>query len=151
VVRLRAATQAEPAREDLKLDLALALLASGNAVEARQILDALPANLATDERAVRAHAPLGFHAQLEQAPPRAALEAALAADPADLHARHLLGLSLLLEGAEAEGLEQLLEMLRRDRAYGDQLAKRSLIDAFRIIEDPELVGAYRRRMAALLF
>jgi putative thioredoxin len=151
VVRLRAATQAEPAREDLKLDLALALLASGNAVEARQILDALPANLATDERAVRAHARLGFHAQLEQAPPRAALEAALAADPTDLHARHLLGLSLLLEGAEAEGLEQLLEMLRRDRAYGDQLAKRSLIDAFRIIEDPELVGAYRRRMAALLF
>jgi putative thioredoxin len=79
------------------------------------------------------------------------LEAALAADPADLRARHLLGVSLLLEGAEAQGLEQFLEMLRRDRAYGDQLAKRSLIDAFRIIEDPELVGAYRRRMASLLF
>lgn len=151
VVRLRAATQAEPAREDLKLDLALALLASGSVGEARQILDALPANLATDDRAVRAHARLGFHAQLEQAPPRAALEAALAADPADLRARHLLGVSLLLEGAEAEALEQFLEMLRRDRAYDDQLAKRSLIDAFRIIEDPELVGAYRRRMASLLF
>jgi putative thioredoxin len=56
-----------------------------------------------------------------------------------------------MEGEEAAGLEQFLEMLRRDRNYGEQLAKRSLIDAFRIIEDPELVGAYRRRMAALLF
>jgi putative thioredoxin len=42
-------------------------------------------------------------------------------------------------------------MLRRDRAYEDQLAKRSLIDAFRVVEDADLVGAYRRRMASLLF
>jgi putative thioredoxin len=151
VVRLRAASQAEPAREDLKLDLALALLASGAVAEARQLLDALPANLATDERAVRAHARLAFHALAADAPPREALERALAADAGDLRARHLLGVRLLLEGEEAAGLEQFLEILRRDRAFEDQLAKRSLIDAFRIIEDPDLVGAYRRRMASLLF
>jgi putative thioredoxin len=151
VVRLRAAVQAEPERDELRLDLALALLGSGAIAEARQLLDALPANLATDDRAVRAHARLGFHALLEDAPPRETLERALAADPADLRARHLLGVRLLLDGDEAGGLEQFLEMLRRDRAYGEQLAKRSLIDAFRIVEDPELVGAYRRRMASLLF
>ena len=151
VLRLRAETQAEPAREELKLDLALALLATGAAVEAKQILDALPANLATDERAVRAHARLGFHALLADAPPRATLEAAIAADPADLRARHLLGVRLLLEGEPAAGLEQFLEMLRRDRNYGEQLAKRSLIDAFRVVEDAELVSATRRRMASLLF
>jgi putative thioredoxin len=44
-----------------------------------------------------------------------------------------------------------MEMLRRDRSYQDQLAKRSLIDAFRVIEDPELVGTYRRKMSSLLF
>ena len=44
-----------------------------------------------------------------------------------------------------------MEMLRRDRAYQDQLAKKSLIDAFRVIDDPDLVGAYRRKMASLLF
>jgi putative thioredoxin len=42
-------------------------------------------------------------------------------------------------------------MLRRDRNYGVQLAKRSLIDAFRVVEDAELVSATRRRMASLLF
>jgi putative thioredoxin len=151
VVRLRAAVQDEPARDELKLDLALALLGTGAVGEARQLLDALPANLATDDRAVRAHARLGFHALLADAPPREVLERALAADPADLRARHLLGARLLLDGDEAAGLEHFLEMLRRDRAYEDQLAKRSLIDAFRIVEDPDLVGAYRRRMASLLF
>jgi putative thioredoxin len=151
VVRLRAAVQAEPEREELKLDLALALLGTGATAEAKQLLDALPANLSTDERAVRAHARLGFHALLADAPPREVLERAIAADPADLRARHLLGVRLLVAGQEPEGLDQFLEMLRRDRAWEDQLAKRSLIDAFRIIEDPDLVGSYRRRMASLLF
>jgi len=151
VLRLRTASQSEPDRDELKLDLALALLATGAAVEARKLLDALPANLAADDRAVRAHARLGFHVLLAEAPPRATLEAAIAADPADLRARHLLGVRLLLEGEEAAGLDQFLEMLRRDRNYDEQLAKRSLIDAFRIVEDTDLVSSTRRRMASLLF
>ena len=151
VLRLRAEAQAQPERDELKLDLALALLATGAAVEAKQILDALPANLATDDRAVRAHARLGFLALLADAPPRATLEAAIAADPADLRARHLLGARLLMEGEDAAAMEQFLEMLRRDRNYGEQLARRSLIDAFRVVADEDLVSATRRRMASLLF
>jgi putative thioredoxin len=96
-VRLRAA-QAEPERDELKLDLALALLATGAVAEARQLLDALPANLATDDRAVRAHARLGFHAAGADAPPREVPGARAGADAADLRARHLLGVRLLLEG-----------------------------------------------------
>jgi putative thioredoxin len=151
VLRLRAAVNAEPDKDSLKLDLALALLATGADPEAERLLDALPADLGTDDRAVRARARLGFAALLRDAPPRGTLEAAIAADPADLRARHLLGARLLVEGDSAGGLEQFLEMLRRDRAYEDQLAKRSLIDAFRVVEDADLVGAYRRRMASLLF
>ncbi|MGH8029766.1 MAG: thioredoxin, partial [Arenimonas sp.] len=88
VVRLRAAASAEPAKDELKLDLALALLQTGAAAEAEKLLDALPANLGSDDRAVKARARLGFAALLADAPPRATLEVALAADPADLRARH---------------------------------------------------------------
>jgi putative thioredoxin len=42
-------------------------------------------------------------------------------------------------------------MLRRDRGFDDGLPRKSLIDAFRIVEDEDLVGAYRRKMSALLF
>ena len=151
VVRLRAAVAAEPAKDELKLDLALALLQTGAAAEAEKLLDALPANLGSDDRAVKARARLGFAALLADAPPRATLETAIQADPADLRARHLLGARLLVDGESEAALAQFLEMLKRDRNFSDGLPRKALIDAFRVIEDAELVGAYRRKMSSVLF
>ncbi|WP_334131529.1 thioredoxin [Silanimonas lenta] len=151
VIRLRQAVAAKPEDEALKLDLVLALLKVGAAAEAEALLEALPANLATDERAVKARARLGFAALLKEAPPAAVLEQALTADPNDLRARHLLGARKLVEGDAEGALEQFLEMLRRDRGFEDGLPKKALIDAFRVVEDEDLVGTYRRRMASLLF
>ena len=151
VIRLRAAVHAEPENDLLKLDLALALLNTGGVTEAEKLLDALPADLSSDDRVIKARARLDFAALLKDAPPRQPLEAAIAANPGDLRARHLLGVRLLVEGETEAGLQQFLEMLQRDRSYQDQLPKRTLIDAFRIIDDPELVGTYRRKMASLLF
>ncbi len=151
LVHVRAAVHAEPDKPELKLDLALALLATGGVVEAEALLDGLPANLATDERAIKARARLGFASLLKDAPPREPRLAAIAADPDDLRARHLLGARLLVEGESEPALQQFLEMLRRDKTYQDQLPKRTLIDAFRVIEDADLVGDYRRKMASLLF
>jgi len=151
VQRLRKAVEGEPDKDELKLDLALALLQTGGAHEAEKLLDALPANLSTDDRAVKARARLGFAALLDNAPPAEVLEAAIAADPADLRARHLLGAQRLVAGRNEEALEQFLEMLRGNREFEDGLPKKALIDAFRVIDDAELVGRYRRKMSALLF
>ena len=123
---------------------------SGAAREAEALLDGLPANLATDDRTVKARARLDFAALLTEAPPLETLEAAVAADPGDLQARHLLGVRKLVAGDAEGGLEQFIEMLQRDRGFSDGLAKKSLIDAFRVIEDEDLVGRYRRRMSSLL-
>jgi putative thioredoxin len=150
VARLRAEIEAAPDKAELRLDLALALLGAGAAAEAERLLDALPANLATDDRAVRARARLGFAALLAGAPAAEALEAAIAADPDDLGARHLLGVHRIVAGRSEDGLEQFLEMLRRDRGFRDGLPRLALLDAFRIIEDEDLVGRYRRWMASLL-
>ena len=79
------------------------------------------------------------------------LQAAVGADPAGLRARHLLGAHLLVAGESEAALAQFLEMLRADRQFQDGLPRKALIDAFRVIEDEDLVGAYRRRMASLLF
>jgi putative thioredoxin len=151
VLALRKAIEAEPQKPELKLDLALALLKTGAASEAEGVLDALPANLATDDRAIRAHARLAFLAVVKDAPPTQVLDAAIAANPDDLRARHLLGAQQLLAGHSRDALEQFLEMLRRDRAYADNLPKKALIDAFRVVEDEDLVGQYRRKMSSILF
>ncbi len=151
VVRLRAAVQAEPENDGIKLDLALALLVTGAVAEAEVLLDKLPANLAQDDRALRGRARLGFAALLKDAPPAGVLRQAIAANPGDQRARHLLGAMDVVEGRCQDGLEQFLEMLRIDRNFEDGLPRRALIDAFRVVEDEDLVGTYRRKMASLLF
>lgn len=151
VAALREAVAAEPDKDELKLDLVLALLKTGEAAEAERLLDALPANLATDDRAVKARARLGFAAALKDAPAPESLRAAIAANADDLRARHLLGVHALVAGDSEAALEQFLEILKRDRAFEDGLARKSLIDAFRVIEDDALVSQYRRKMSSLLF
>lgn len=151
VARLREAVVAAPDKAELKLDLALALLQTGATQEAETLLDGLPANLATDDRTVKARARLGFATVLAGAPSTEALQAAIEADAGDLRARHLLGVQHIVAGATEAGLEQFIELLRRDRDFDDGLPRKALIDAFRIIEDAELVGRYRRKMASLLF
>ncbi len=151
VAALREAVAADPDKAELRLDLALALLRTGAVEEAGQLLDALPANLATDDRAVRARAWLDFHAALADAPAVDALAARVQADGNDLEARYLLGIHRLLDGQDEAALEQFLEMLRIDRGYREGLPRQALIDAFRVVEDEDLVGRYRRRMSSLLF
>ena len=149
VARLRLDIEATPDKETLKLDLVIALLQVGDANEAERLLDALP-NLSNDDRAIRARARLGFAALLKDAPSIEALQAALTANDGDLRARHLLGVHHIVAGRSQDGLEHFIEMLRRDRGFDDGLPRKALIDAFRIVEDVDLVGQYRRKMSSLL-
>lgn len=151
VIRLRQELFATPDSDTLKLDLALMLLQTGAAGEAEQLLDGLPANLGTDDRALRARARLAMITRLADAAPPPVQEKAIADNPDDLAARYLLGSQLILGGQPEEGLEQLIEMLRRDRNYEGGLPRKALIEAFLVVDDEQLVSRFRRRMASLLF
>jgi putative thioredoxin len=151
VARLRNEIAAAPDQPELKLDLALALMQSGQADAAQAELDALPANLAEDARAKRLRNQLDFARVLKDAPDMAALRTRLAANANDHAARDLLGVRLLLDGHAAAGLDEFLQILKTQRDWNDGAAKKRLIAAFSVLDDEELVGSYRRRMASLLF
>ncbi len=151
IERLRHAIAAEPDRAELKLDLALALMQSGQADAAETELSALPANLATDARAVRLRSQLDLARALQGAPSLGELRQRVQADAADWAARDLLGVHLLLEGDAAAGLDQFLAILEKARDWNEGQAKKRLLAAFAALDDAELVGRYRRRMASLLF
>ncbi len=151
IATLRAQIAAEPDKDELKLELAVALAGTGDTDEARALLDALPANLASDDRARKVRASLGFAGQLKDAPSTAELQRRLDGDDGDLQARHLLGVHKLVSGDQEGALQEFLELLRRDKGYEDGLPRRLLVDAFAVIDDDDLVGRYRRRMASLLF
>ena len=151
VARLRATIAAEPERSELKLDLAVALMQDGHAAEAEAELDALPANLAADDRARRLRNQLELATLLKDAPPLAELRARVERDPTDLAARDLLGVRLIVAGDNEAGLDALLANLATGRDWNDGLARKRLIAAFSVIDDADLVGNYRRRMSSLLF
>jgi len=151
VAQLRLAVAETPDRPELQLDLVLALVAAGDCTEAQALLEALPVNLGTDPRAVRARSRIEFVRQLEAAPPREVLEQALVADPDDHGARHQLGVRLIMTGEAEAGLGQLLELLRRNKRFAEGLPRRALVDAFNVVEDEDLVRSCRRQMTALLF
>jgi putative thioredoxin len=149
--RIQQAIAAEPERAELKLDLALALMRAGNADAAETELASLPANLATDARAVRLRSQLDLARALKGAPSLAELQQRVQADAGDWAARDLLGVRLLLEGDAPAGLDQFLVTLEKARDWNDGQAKKRLLAAFTTLDDAELVGRYRRRMASLLF
>jgi putative thioredoxin len=151
IARIQQEIATQPDRPDLKLDLALAQMRAGNAVAAEAELDALPANLASDERARRLRGQLEFAHALKDAPSVAELERRIRQDPADYAARDMLGLRLLLDGDPAGGLEHLLGVLKADRNWNDGQARKHLVAAFNVLDDADLVGTYRRKMSSLLF
>ncbi|HXR61916.1 MAG TPA: thioredoxin [Rudaea sp.] len=151
IARVQQEIAQAPDKAELKLDLALAYMRAGLADAALAELDALPANLAEDAKAKRVRYQLDFARALKDAPDLATLRARLAKDPADHAARDLLGVRLVIEGDAAAGLEEFLHILQTQRDWNDGQAKKRLIAAFNTLDDAELVGAYRRRMASLLF
>ena len=150
LVRLRHAALEAPTDDTLKLELALALVSTHAYTEAVQLFDALPANLAMDERIAKARARIDLAQQAENAPAIEVLETTLASNANDIEARRFLALQYLVQGKPEQGLEHLLILLRDHRAYQDGLPKKLLIEAFATIEDDDLVRNYRRKMATLL-
>lgn len=139
--------QANPAHIDYQTDLAGALLAEGNADQARALLDNLPPE---DREAPKAR---GVRARLEfdeEAP--SPEELAALADRDDSEAHFKRALRHVADGDYAAGLDGLLALMQRDRAYGDDLARKTLLRVFDALgaEHP-LTVTYRRRLFTLLY
>jgi putative thioredoxin len=133
--------------------LALARLqaASGDAAGARQTLDALPANEQLSDEFKALDSRLTFSTIAETAPPRAELERALAADEKASEARYQLAARLVLENDYEGALEHLLALMKSDRKFGDDAARKAMVQVFEILGDHPAVGGYRSRMMNLLY
>ncbi|MBS0432041.1 MAG: thioredoxin [Proteobacteria bacterium] len=151
IARLRKALAAAPEDGGLKLDLALAQARAGDLAAAKTALDNLPGEFENDDRSQSLRAHVGLADALAGAPGSGELLARIENDPKDFAARDALGLRLLLGGDAAGGMDQFLAILQGDRGWSDGLARKRLLDAFRIVEDESLVAATRRKMSSLLF
>jgi len=144
---LRDAMTMEPVNYRAHLTLGELLARDGRSEEAQQLLAALPADVGADPAAQSLRARLTFATAAADAPPLAALQEALAANPKDSAARYQLAMRLIMEGEYEAALQQLLELVRRDRGYGDDAGRKAMLQVFELLGgEGELVGHYRRQM-----
>lgn len=143
-----ASQEAAPERPEV---LASRLLDQRDAEGAAAAIDTLAAANAEHPLVQPLRARLAF-VQLANANPDAtALREALARDPANSAARHALGAHYALVWDFDTALAEWLELMRRDRKFGDEAGRRCLLQAFDVLgEQDPLVAVYRRRMASLL-
>jgi putative thioredoxin len=127
------------------------LLHLGQLQEAREMLEALPHERRTDTRVVTLLARLEFALRGEALPDAATLEARIQADGNDLEARRQLADLLVSQENYPEALEQLLEIVRRDRKFGDDAGRKTMLSVFNLLGgEGELVSRYRRLLASAL-
>ena len=84
--------------------------------------------------------------------PNAELEKKVAANPLDHQARFDLALALNSKGNRAEALDHLIEIVRRDRKWNDDGARKQLVQLFEAWgPTDEATVAGRKRLSSILF
>ena len=151
VLLLEKVLREEPDNVQAQVELIEALTLAGRADAAAERLAALPVQALDAPRLKAVEARVFLAKALAGQPGEKALEARLATDPDDLGAACALAARQFLAGRVEAALQRWLDVLRRDRQYGDGLARQSLLSAFDLLEgQEELVHDYRRKMMALL-
>ncbi len=151
IAMLRTALESEPEEPRLRIDLAELLLDAGHLDEATALAESLRADRGLEAELRPLLGRLELARAVSGAPSASALEAGLRANPGDSQARYRLGARLVLAGDLEAGIEQLLELLRRDRKFGDDAARRALLTVFDMLgPEEELVSRYRSRMFTAL-
>ena len=145
--------QQDPGNVKAMAGMARCYIATGQKDGARELLDSISEEDQSDPdvAAVRASLELAEEAQ-DAAGKIPELTARLEADPADHPARFDLALALFAQGENGQAIDQLLEIVERDRAWNDEAAKAQLVKIFEAIGSthPDTVAG-RQKLSSILF
>ncbi|MGH8509139.1 MAG: tetratricopeptide repeat protein [Gammaproteobacteria bacterium] len=149
---LRQALASDPDNQRLHPDLAAVLIQRGRFEEAHEIIADLPAQRQLDEDISKLRVRIDFARVVHAAPEEAMLRQRIDADPGDCEARYQLSARLIMGDRFEPALEQLMEIIRRDRKYRDDSARKAIVAVFNLLaaQDP-LVRRYRALMSSALY
>ena len=144
--------QADPENATALAGMADCMIAAGQHDNARQALSNLPETVAGDPAIVAVLTKLDQIEEARKLGDPSALEAALAANPDDHDARMKLAKIRNVEGDREAAADHLLTIMRRDRTFEDDGARRELLQFFDVwgAKDPATISA-RRRLSSILF
>lgn len=165
--RLSQASAAAPDNDDARFDYVKALLLAGRTDDAKVAFAPVIAKTALVRRLdslQRLMDAIDFDvAQGDGSPPVAALDARIAANKRDFQARFDKARLLMAQQQWTAAMDELLEILMRDKAWNEDLARKTYIAILDIMEPPRpkvaegqiapddpTVASYRRRLSSVV-
>ncbi len=132
--------------------LAKCYLTTGAAEQAKQTLAMVPESKRNDAAVKAVQAAIDLAEQAQSVGPVTELEQKVAANPLDHQARFDLATALNAMGKRSEATEQLLAIVKRDRKWNDDGARRQLVQLFEAwggTDEATVEG--RKRLSTILF
>jgi putative thioredoxin len=125
---------------------------TGAIEQAKQTLAMVPQAKQNDPLVAAARAALELVEQAKSVGPIAELEQKVAANPLDHQARFDLAVALNGKGQRPEALDHLIEIVRRDRKWNEDGARKQLVQFFEAWgPTDEATVAGRKRLSSILF
>ncbi len=144
--------QDEPGHPKAVAGLARCYLKTGDIERAKKTLQLVRPDGAGDEAVRAVEAELKLREAAPDTGDTTNLAAKVAADPNDHQSRYDLALALDAKGDRDGALSALLDIVKRDRKWNDEAARKQLVTLFEAMgpTDPRTIDA-RRRLSAILF
>ncbi len=144
--------QHEPENLPAAAGVVRCLLATGDTARARSMFDQIPADAQEDPDVMAARTALELAEQTANAGDPNALRQTVEANPDDHQARFDLALALYGHGDNEGAIESLLEIVRRNRGWNDEAARKELLKMFDALgaTHPATIDG-RRGLSSVLF
>ena len=149
---LRNAIALDPSHAAARIDIIALLLDRGDMARARMHFGTLNSSAKQQSSYATVAERMSAAEAASALPPIDQLVRRIHLDRNDLSARLELAELLVSRRDFAPAMHQLLEVVKRDRTFRDDVARRKLLAVFEMAaEHPELVAEYRSRLSSLLF
>jgi putative thioredoxin len=127
-------------------------VATGAIEQAKQTLAMVPESKRNDTAVAAARAAIELTEQSQSLGPVNELEQKVAADPKDYQSRFDLALALNAQGSREPAVDQLIEIVKRDRKWNEDGARKQLVQFFEAWgPTDEATIAGRKRLSSILF
>lgn len=138
--KLQAAVAIDPSNDAARYDYLRALLTAGHLAEARIAFEPVASKTAFDARLAAIGHWITACETTAQARDTEALQAAIAANKRDFAARFELAQRHFAEQRPTEAMDELLEIIMRDKAWNDEAARKTYVAILELMTVPAAAG-----------
>ncbi|HEY0833929.1 MAG TPA: co-chaperone YbbN [Azospirillum sp.] len=144
--------QADPENAAAYAGMVRCLIATKDLDGAKEMIAAAPESMAKDKDLMAAKSAIEVAEQTQNVGPIAELMEKVAHDKNDHQSRFDLAMALYAAGKRESAVDELLELVRRDRTWNEDAGRKQLVKLFEAFgpTDPLTISA-RRRLSTVLF